>query len=237
MYYTNSDIFTAFLQVQIIFISVLLHEFGHSIAAWYFGIRTKFIMLFILGGVANLERETTTAKEEFWITLCGPLVNFVIFIVFAIIASISSNTSDSIDIFQFTMMVNLLMLVFNLLPAWPMDGGRLLRSTIAFFIDFDKSTIISTYISQGLCLLMCILGIYSQSFNLVFISFFIFFGAHSERKSAKSRIASKKLTHILLKMKNTLSEAEFITFRENFINSLNGDDIKDDANKVFDSIE
>jgi Zn-dependent protease len=127
--------------VLVVFICVVVHEFGHALTAQHYGIRTRDITLLPIGGVASLERMPEDPKQEFWITIAGPLMNLIIaalaFLVIAI-TGVSLFFSDLLlgattwtSVLSFVLMANLSLFLFNLVPAFPMDGGRILRSLLS----------------------------------------------------------------------------------------------------------
>lgn len=131
-----------------LYASILAHEFGHALTARSFGINTRRIILHLFGGVALMEAEPRSPKEEFWITLMGPAVSFFLAIAFGIAwiaASQLAVPEPFPTIFIYLAIMNLIMAIFNLLPGFPMDGGRILRSTIWYYTDnYLQSTRIAT---------------------------------------------------------------------------------------------
>lgn len=136
----ETDIIPIPLQIVLIFAlfgCVVLHELGHSLTARRFGIRTRRIVLSPLGGLAQLERSDWTPREEFWIAVAGPAVNVVIASVLGLLLLLADTflpgwTATRPGMFvQLLLALNLMMVVFNLLPAFPMDGGRVLRALLA----------------------------------------------------------------------------------------------------------
>ncbi|MCX8225406.1 MAG: site-2 protease family protein, partial [Sulfitobacter sp.] len=111
--------------------SLLLHELGHSIVARYLGVPIKSITLFIFGGMAELGKEPSSARDEFWIALAGPVTSLALALGFWTIAQGTWLTSGSEPLFEvasYLALVNLVLALFNMLPAFPMDGGRVLRA-------------------------------------------------------------------------------------------------------------
>jgi len=122
---------TAMVTTLIFFLSIILHELGHSLVAIAHGIRVRSITLFIFGGVAQTEEEAKTAATEFWIAIAGPLVSFTLaglfFLLKLLFAPYSDIVTESLD---WLMTINLVVAIFNLVPGFPLDGGRVLRAII-----------------------------------------------------------------------------------------------------------
>jgi Zn-dependent protease/CBS domain-containing protein len=177
-----------------LFGSVLLHEFGHALTARQYGIRTLEIVMFPIGGVARLER-MPRARQEFWIAIAGPLVNLLI--AAGLLAYLDRTDQlaglellrDPTDanLAQRIALGNLLLFLFNLLPAYPMDGGRVLRSLIAVWKPEDTATQIAARTGQILAMTMGLFGLLSANFLLVFVAMFVYLGASQEGMMARGR--------------------------------------------------
>jgi Zn-dependent protease len=174
-------------------VSVLLHELGHALISWLYGIRTLEIMMFPIGGTARLERPAKPS-EEFWIALTGPLVNLLIAgSIFTVLyaqhkpVNLSAfdlpsegNLADRIAL------SNLILAGFNLLPAFPMDGGRMLRALLSSIRSEYEATRIATWSGRMLALSMGLYGfIYLPM--LAFVAFFIYLGAANEGAASRGR--------------------------------------------------
>ena len=186
--------------VMALFASVLVHELGHAVVARRCGVRTLEIVMFPIGGVARLER-TPPARKELWIAIAGPMVNLLIAgaILGALAATHNLNVSgwetftepaDS-NLGERIAFGNLILALFNLLPAFPMDGGRILRSVVAIFRSEEEATRIASRAGRGLAIGMGLYGLLSMQFLLVFIAFFVYLGATQEGQAAMGR----SLTH------------------------------------------
>ncbi|MBK6566127.1 MAG: site-2 protease family protein [Saprospiraceae bacterium] len=208
----------AVMFVLTLFVCVLLHELGHALAAKKYHIVTKDITLLPIGGVARLESIPEKPKQELVVALAGPLVNFVILII--LLPFIWKIGIPDIDNIQFTdqtnfvyklMIVNLWLAVFNLIPAFPMDGGRVLRAVLSFSMPRVKATEIAAKMGQLLSIIFVILGFFYNPF-LIFIGFFIFIGAQSEVEMtrAKFSLEGKYVFDILMKDFPTLQKRNTI---------------------------
>ena len=156
------------------FLSLLAHEFGHALAARREGIETEGIDLWLFGGVAKLSRDSQTPGEEFRVAAAGPAVTLVLSIVFIVIGRIASSSSSVIDHGFFTnasispgvalvnwlATVNVFLLLFNLIPAFPLDGGRIARAAAwRFTADRSRGTFFSARLGEGFSLLMIAAGV------------------------------------------------------------------------------
>jgi Zn-dependent protease len=138
-----------------VFACVFLHELGHAVAAKAFGKKTHDITLLPIGGVARIEGGNMSAVAEGWVAIAGPAVNFVIAIALLIGSSLSGATLDfeagqvlKLSIAQQLIVANLVLAIFNLLPAFPLDGGRLLRSVLCYWLDRPAALQLSARVGQ-----------------------------------------------------------------------------------------
>jgi Zn-dependent protease len=184
----------AAIYVLALFGSVLLHELGHALVSRRYGIRTVEIVMFPIGGVARLERNPKPA-EEFWIALAGPAVNVGIA---AVLVGLAAGISGSIDwpkvftpkggnLLGQIAMGNVILAIFNLLPAFPMDGGRVLRSMLALKYGEARATELAAKAGRFLAILMGLYGLISANFFLIFIAFFVYLGAAQESAAVIGR--------------------------------------------------
>jgi Zn-dependent protease len=185
------------LFMLVLFGCVLLHEFGHALAAREFGIQTPDITLLPIGGVARLSRIPDKPWQELVVAIAGPLVNVVIAaaLTFAIhgsteILQIDRLENPRIELLDALRSINVMLVLFNMIPAFPMDGGRVLRSLLAMVMPYTLATQIAAWIGQGLAVVFAIFGL-RGNFFLIFIAFFIFVGAQQEVAMSKVRRSSQ----------------------------------------------
>lgn len=179
--------------VLALFACVLLHEYGHALAAHKFGIRTRDITLLPIGGVARLERMPEEPRQELWVALAGPAVNVAI--AAALFAWLQANNGleplANLGVAQGSflerlMATNVMLALFNLIPAFPMDGGRVLRAILASRMEYTKATQIASGIGQGMAFLLGLAGLLTNPF-LIFIALFVWIGATQEAGVAQMR--------------------------------------------------
>ena len=178
-----------------LFTSVVLHEYGHALTARKYGVKTRDITIYPIGGVARLERIPENPKQELWVALAGPAVNLVIaavlFIWLLVTASLEPLTSITFtggSFIERLMVTNLVLVGFNLIPAFPMDGGRVLRALLAMRLEYTAATQIAASIGQGLAFVFGFIGLFSNPF-LLFIAFFVYIGAQNEAKLVRMKSA------------------------------------------------
>ncbi len=183
--------------ILVLFLCVVLHELGHALTAKRFHIKTQKITLLPIGGIASLEKMPEKPGQELLVALAGPAVNVVIALLLALVVPVRSYFNfdaivteemlyePSLQNFLFYLFIaNVMLVVFNLVPAFPMDGGRVLRAVLSFKLGRVQATAIAASLGQTLGFLFFVLGLFFNPF-LILIAFFIFFGAYGENQMVK----------------------------------------------------
>lgn len=189
----TAGIFYSVFFTLTIFLCVVLHELGHAVVGKKFDIITRDIILLPIGGMARMESLPDKPLHEFLIAIAGPLVNFVIALLLYFALSINGNLTQLQDFSQITgdnflpllLTVNITIGVFNLIPAFPMDGGRILRSLLSFKLPPYKATRIASLTGQFLAVGFIFLGFFYNPF-LILIGAFIFLGAQAELEYSRA---------------------------------------------------
>jgi len=207
-----------------LFTCVVLHEFGHSLTAKRFGVQTKDITIYPIGGIASLESMPAKPVQELQVALAGPAVNVVIAGILWIYLSTTGQAPDLTTMHNIRlsgasfalnlMYANIILAVFNLIPAFPMDGGRVLRSLLAMKMESVKATSVAAKTGQFLAILFVFFGFF-YNFWLVFIGLFIFLGAGAESKAEemKNALQGVRATNVMMSKfvvlhpENTLQKA------------------------------
>lgn len=207
------DVLNGVIFILALFLCVVLHEYGHALTARKYGIKTRDITLYPIGGVARLERMPEKPIEELWVALMGPAVNVVIAAALFAYLSLTGGLSPLTDltissgsIVQRLMVVNISLVLFNLIPAFPMDGGRVLRALLAMRMEYVRATQVAANIGQGLAFVFGFIGLFSNPF-LLFIAFFVWIGASQEASMVlmKNSISGIPVTRAMMTDFKTLS--------------------------------
>lgn len=178
--------------ICLVFLCVTLHEFGHALAARRYGIHTHDITLLPIGGLARLERMPDKPIEELVVAICGPLVNVVIVIALLPFTSLDLAALERFgpSLLQMVFAANVMLVLFNLIPAFPMDGGRVLRALLAMRLDYTRATNIAAGIGQTLAFFGGLYALLNGPPMLALVALFVFFGAQSEAAHAQMRSVS-----------------------------------------------
>jgi len=182
----------------LLFGCVILHELGHALTARRYGVRTSEIVLYPIGGIARLDR-MPSGKAELWIALAGPAVNAVLAaLIWGGLQIADARSPASAEQFVLGAPIgwqllgaNVVLFVFNLLPAFPMDGGRILRAGLSLFLGQARATTIAARVGQGAAILFALLALYPPPMRpvLLLIAFFVFVGAGQEAAFQRGRAA------------------------------------------------
>lgn len=201
-----------------LFACIVLHELGHALMARRFGITTKDITLLPIGGMAQLERMPDRPAQEFLVALAGPAVTLVLAVTLAAWLRLSGDWRplDAISMtrgafVEQVMAANVALLFFNLLPAFPMDGGRVLRAIFATRTDYVSATVRAASIGQGIAFLLALVGLFSNPF-LVIVALFIWMAAGEEAAAVqrKSSLAGVAVRSAMMTRFQTLTPASTV---------------------------
>lgn len=216
--YTSQYWIMGIIGAIVLFVSILLHELSHSLLSIRYGIQVNQIILFIFGGISDIKDETKEFKKEFKIALAGPLTSFalsglfwILFIIVSFLNDNQQNIGNSLSavegILLYSSMVNLIIGSFNLIPAFPLDGGRMLRAGLTKWKnDFDLATGIASKIGIaisfgiiGLGFIAIVKGSFLSGFWLIIIGWFINSGAQTylEQNELSTRLKGIKLREIM----------------------------------------
>ncbi|MFC1707784.1 site-2 protease family protein, partial [Planctomycetota bacterium] len=180
------------LWIACLFGSVAAHELGHALAALGYGIRTRAITLLPIGGVAMLERDLRVPRHEFVVALAGPLVNVMIAALLALterlLAGVLAPSAGIFALTSWALTINLALAIFNLIPAFPMDGGRVLRAHLATRMGRLRGTRIAARVGLVVAVLIGILGLFGNPM-LVLIALFVYLAAQAELRRVEAEHA------------------------------------------------
>ncbi len=175
--------------VLLLFVLVTLHELGHSFAAMHYGVTVRQIVLLPIGGLAQLEKMPDKPIQEFVVAIAGPAVNIVLAILMGaivlafgipILNPLGNFTLSFNSIFAYLLYYNILLALFNLLPAFPMDGGRVLRALLAMVMNYETATAVAVYIGRGVALILALSVLRTGGILMLFIAGFIFLAGTQE---------------------------------------------------------
>ncbi len=194
--------------ILLLFVCVTLHELAHSLTAVRYGVKVRGITLLPIGGISQMEEMPKKPKEELLMSVVGPLTNFVIAAVLIVVSvpfswkiGLSAQQLNEVlgsvrwsGLPSYLAIANIMLGIFNLLPAYPMDGGRVLRSVLALRLDHAKATAWAVNIGQGMAWLLGLWGVLSGVWTLVIIAVFIYLGASQEGQMIEAKGVLGKLS-------------------------------------------
>lgn len=205
------------LLLCMVFVCVILHELGHSLVARHFGARIRDIVLLPIGGMARMETMPETPLKEIAMAVAGPAVSAIlagIFLVASIVyygpAEIFQIETLSQSFLMNLFFINTALLVFNLLPAYPMDGGRVLRGLLATLLGWVTATRIAVTVGQVFAVLFVFIGLYFQLWILTLIAVFLFLGGKAEQRSVLLRweLERTPVSAVMLRQVETVTSLE-----------------------------
>jgi Zn-dependent protease len=201
------NLLTAVL-ITLVFVTVVLHELSHSYIAKRYGIKIERIVLLPIGGVSEMEEIPKDPAQELRIALAGPVANLMIAMISFVILIIFGTSLSTVLVgaLYYFIIVNLLLGLFNLLPAFPMDGGRILRAYLAGKMSFIKATKLAATIGKQFAIIMAVIGVFFN-FLLILVAIFVYFGAEGEYRSVlvSTLLEDEKVKNIMTTDVHTLT--------------------------------
>lgn len=185
---TGNGLFNALPLVVALFTSIVLHELGHALMARKYGIGTHDITLYLIGGVARLDRMPRSAGPELLIALAGPAVNVVIALVFAVVIRLSDRLGLPREFWGEVFGLNVALVLFNLLPVFPMDGGRVLRALLSGWLGRVQATELAAGLGQALAVVGGCVGVFAGRWDAAVLAFFVYFAAATERAQVRAEV-------------------------------------------------
>lgn len=202
--------------ILVLFAIVILHELGHAMTAKRFGIQTRDITLLPIGGVARLDHMPEDPKQELAVALAGPAVNVLLAILLFAILAMEKQLAPVSELARIghhslsnLMWINVILAAFNLLPAFPMDGGRVLRALMAIRMNYVRATNIAANVGQAMAFVFGIAGLFSNPF-LILIAVFVWMGASQEASATqmRSNLANVPVSSVMITDFRTLTPDE-----------------------------
>ncbi len=190
--------------ISLLFVLVTLHELGHSFAALHYGVPVRRIVLLPIGGMAQLEQMPEKPIQEFVVALAGPAVNVILALIMGGIAlgfglplvnPLTNTTLSFLSIFSYLLLYNVILALFNMLPAFPMDGGRVLRALLAMVTSYERATAVAVNVGRVMAVLLAFYSLRSGAVFTLFIAMFIFFAGTQELAMVKWRQQVRRSGH------------------------------------------
>ena len=173
-----------------LFVGVLLHEFGHSLVAMRYGYEIESITLWLLGGLASFKEFPEDWKHEFWIAIAGPLVSVAVGVACYGVVLVGAGGSNAVlFVFGYLALLNVVLAVFNMLPAFPMDGGRVLRALLARNQPHAQATQRAAAVGKVFAFLMGVVGLFTFQLLLIVLAFFVYIAASGEAQQTTLKAA------------------------------------------------
>ena len=224
------DLFFFYL-ILFLFVFVVFHELSHSLVARHYKIKVRKIVLYPIGGVSEIEEIPENPRVEWRMAIAGPLTSFAIgLVLFGIYAVFPTTASfETVGSFVYNLaLLNVILGAFNLIPAFPMDGGRVFRALLAERIKFSDATKYAAYVGRILGIFMAVLGIAFFNIWLIIIGVFIYIGASEEAEATivsttLARVRVKDVMHpevAAVKPETTVSEALDVMFKARYHDAL-----------------
>jgi Zn-dependent protease len=211
----------------LLFLCVTLHELGHSVVAQGFGVPVREIILLPIGGVAILGRNPSKPVHELLIAIAGPLVNVVIATLLVMVLGVVGSRANGVDVsalmrpgqpslqllLKLLLVQNVALVLFNMIPAFPLDGGRMLRAILAMFMGMASATRIAGTVGQLAAILLGIFGLMTGQIILTLIAVFIYMGAGAEMvdRSARAVLATRRVGDAYNKYALTLTLSDRVS--------------------------
>jgi Zn-dependent protease/predicted transcriptional regulator len=178
-----------------LFVGVLLHEFGHSVVAMRYGYEIESITLWLLGGLASFSEFPEDWKHEFWIAVAGPLVSVAVGVgCYAVFVLAPAGSNAVLFVFGYLALLNVVLAAFNMLPAFPMDGGRVLRALLARNQPHAQATQRAAAVGKAFAFVMGIVGLFNFQLLLIVLAFFIYMAASGEAQQTTLKAAFEDVT-------------------------------------------
>lgn len=190
----------------ILFMIVVLHELGHSLAAQRYGVKVEDIVVLPIGGMARLARMPDKPLQELVVALAGPAVNLALVLLLAPMAALGLTLHGAplilpavmrpglLNLASYLLLVNVALLLFNMLPAFPMDGGRVLRAVLALRLSYGLATRIAIFVGRVFAVLFAVVGIFTANYPLALVALFVFSSGGAEGREAAYREATQRVT-------------------------------------------